>query len=63
MTRIDAVYFTMTTMSTVGYGNVAPESQLCRLVASWQMLFTMVFVAVFFGLLVAVLSSQLKRPE
>lgn len=63
LTKIDAVYFTMTTMSTVGYGNVAPESQLCRLVASWQMLFTMVFVAVFFGLLVAVLSSQLKRPE
>jgi hypothetical protein len=33
MTRLDALYFTVTTFATVGYGDIAPVSQAARLVA------------------------------
>lgn len=58
LTKLDIVYFTLTTLSTVGYGDVAPKSQLCRAVVSTQLLVSMGFLAIFFGLLVAVLVAQ-----
>lgn len=58
LSRIDAIYFTMTTLSTVGYGDIAPTSGTCRLIASGQMLVTMLFLTIFVGLLVAVLSRS-----
>ena len=62
LSRIDAVYFTLTTLSTVGYGDVTPMSGTCRLVASGQMLVTMLLLTIFVGLLVGVL-SQSKRSR
>lgn len=58
LTKLDIVYFTLTTLSTTGYGDIAPKSQLCRAVVSTQLLVSMGFLAVFFGLLVAVLVAQ-----
>jgi voltage-gated potassium channel len=37
MTRLDALYFTVTTFATVGYGDISPASQIARLVALVQM--------------------------
>lgn len=38
LTRIDALYFTITVFATVGFGDVAPVSQSTRLVVAVQML-------------------------
>src|SRR3954453_7231100 len=37
-TKLDAVYFTVTTLATVGYGDIAPDGQLARAVAITQMI-------------------------
>ncbi len=38
LTRTDALYFTVTTFSTVGYGDITAKSQAARLVVIFQML-------------------------
>ncbi|WP_189929303.1 potassium channel family protein [Streptomyces sulfonofaciens] len=43
-TRLDAVYFTMVTLATVGYGDIAPLGQSARLVTVIQILYTFVFL-------------------
>jgi hypothetical protein len=44
-TRLDSLYFTLTTLITVGYGDVHAQGQAARGVASVQMVFNAVFVA------------------
>ena len=43
-TRIDALYFTVVTLATVGYGDITPRGQQARLVAVVQILYTFVFL-------------------
>ncbi|PTH89544.1 two pore domain potassium channel family protein [Streptomyces sp. A244] len=43
-TRVDALYFTVVTLATVGYGDIAPRGQEARLVAVAQILYTFVFL-------------------
>jgi hypothetical protein len=38
LTRTDALYFTVTTFSTVGYGDIAPATQSARLVVTSQII-------------------------
>lgn len=45
-TRVDAVYFTVTTLSTVGFGDVAATSQAARLVVTVQIVFDLLFIGV-----------------
>ena len=45
-TRIDAAYFTVTTLSTVGFGDITATSQAARLVVTAQILFDVAFVGV-----------------
>ncbi len=56
-TRIDAVYFTVTTLGTVGFGDVAATSQSARVVVTVQILFDLVFV----GVAVRVFSNTARR--
>jgi hypothetical protein len=44
MTRLDSLYFTVTTFATVGYGDISPVSEAARLVATLQMLLGLVFI-------------------
>lgn len=55
-TRTDAVYFTVSTLSTVGYGDVHAAGQLARLAVTAQILFDLVFIAT----AVAVISGTLR---
>ncbi|WP_433158327.1 potassium channel family protein [Kribbella sp. CA-247076] len=56
-TRTDALYFTVTTMTTVGYGDVHADGQVARVMVLVQMAFNLVFV----GALVSVVSGQVRR--
>jgi voltage-gated potassium channel len=44
MSRLDALYFTVTTFATVGYGDISPTSQGARLAALLQMVLGLVLV-------------------
>jgi hypothetical protein len=55
-TRIDAFYFTLATMSTVGYGDVHAQGQVARALVATQMIFNIIFV----GALAAVLTGRVR---
>jgi voltage-gated potassium channel len=44
-TRVDSLYFTASTMLTVGYGDIHAEGQLARVLVLIQMIFDVVFIA------------------
>ncbi|CAM3321781.1 ion channel [Nocardioides dubius] len=44
-TRLDALYFTLTTTTTTGYGDVHPTGQTAKAVVSAHMAFNLVFIA------------------
>jgi voltage-gated potassium channel len=56
-TRLDSLYFTASTMLTVGYGDVHAEGQAARAVVLIQMVFDVVFIAAAAGML----SSRVRR--
>lgn len=58
-TRLDALYFSMTTMSTVGYGDITASGQIGRLLVTVQLVFNLVFVAA----LVTVVQDQIRRGQ
>ncbi|WP_374211969.1 potassium channel family protein [Streptomyces sp. C10-9-1] len=43
-TRVDALYFTVVTLATVGYGDIVPTGQTARVVAVVQILYNVVFL-------------------
>jgi voltage-gated potassium channel len=53
-TKIDALYFTLTTLSTVGFGDAHAVGQTARVVVSVQMVFNLVFIATAVRLLTSV---------
>ncbi|MFF0389226.1 potassium channel family protein [Kitasatospora sp. NPDC004615] len=55
-TKVDALYFTVITMATVGYGDIHPSGQVARVVVMIQVLYTVVFLTT--G--VAALSRQVR---
>ena len=55
-TKTDALYFTLSTLATVGFGDVHATGQLGRALVSVQIVFDLVFVAV----LVSLLTAQLR---
>ena len=55
-TRLDALYFTMATATTVGYGDVHPVGQVARAVVIVQLAFDVVFLAA----IGALLSSRVR---
>lgn len=58
MTRLDALYFTVTTFATVGYGDISPHSQIARLVALVQMVSGLILVGVIAKLLLGIAQND-----
>lgn len=56
-TRVDALYFTLSTLATVGFGDVHAQGQLARGLVLLQMTFDIVFVAA----LVAVVAGRVRE--
>lgn len=50
-TRVDALYFTATTIATVGYGDIHSIGQLARVINTVQLVFDILFIAVFVRLI------------
>jgi len=55
-TRLDAFYFSMVTLTTVGYGDVSAHGQIARTLVTCQLAFNLVFV----GALVGLFQSRLQ---
>jgi voltage-gated potassium channel len=55
-TRTDALYFTLSTLATVGFGDVHAQGQVARAMVSTQIVFDVVFVAA----LIATLTGRLR---
>ncbi|CAL9507535.1 hypothetical protein SUDANB176_03582 [Streptomyces sp. enrichment culture] len=62
-TRLDALYFTMVTLATIGYGDITPHGQAARLVTLLQILYTFVFLTAAATALTSHLRSALRRRE
>jgi hypothetical protein len=56
LTRVDSIYFTLTTLTTVGFGDIVPVTEACRAIVSTQLAGT-VFLLGF----LAVLLSRTSR--
>ncbi|MFH9353438.1 potassium channel family protein [Kitasatospora sp. NPDC017646] len=60
-TRLDALYFTVVTMSTVGYGDITPSGQTARLVVVLQIGYNFVFLAAAAGTTSRAVRSNIER--
>jgi len=45
LTKLDAVYFTMTTLSTTGFGDIVPHSEPARFLVTCQMIVTVLLLS------------------
>ena len=61
LTRTDALYFTVTTFATVGYGDITAKSEGTRVIVIFQMLTDLVVLG--FGVRVLVEAVQLSRQR
>jgi voltage-gated potassium channel len=57
-TRTDALYFTVSTLTTVGYGDIHAQGQLARGLAVLQLVFNAVFVGAIASTIVGIIRSK-----
>ncbi len=62
-TRLDSVYFTLTTLATVGYGDAHAAGQVARGLVSLQIVFDVLFVALLVRTMGASLRRRVPRPQ
>lgn len=53
-----AIYFSLITLSTVGYGDIVPVSNIARMLAAMEAIIGTLFITVFIARLVALYTSQ-----
>jgi hypothetical protein len=61
--HIDAMYFTITVLGTVGFGDIAPKGHGPRVLVSAQMLFDLVLLGVVFRLIVEAARRNVDRQR
>lgn len=59
LTRVDALYFSVTVFATVGFGDIAPASQLARVLLMVQMVADLIVI----GLIAKVLVGAVQRRQ
>lgn len=61
--RVSAMYFTVSTLATVGFGDVTPASPGARIVVTFQMLFDLALLAGLVRLVILATRTGLRRQE
>jgi voltage-gated potassium channel len=63
--HVDSLYFTLTTLTTIGYGDIAPVSSSARVAVMFQMVVDVIVVGVFVKLVVSTVRTRLSEvgPE
>jgi hypothetical protein len=61
LSRISALYFTVTVFSTVGFGDITPKTDVARLVVTVQMLADLAVVAVVIRLILGAATRGVNR--
>ena len=59
--RTDALYFTITVFSTVGFGDIVPRADVARVVTMVQMLGDLVFVGLVLQVMIGAVKLGLRR--
>ena len=62
-TRLDALYFTVVTLATVGYGDITPRGQTARLVTILQILYSFIFLTAAATALTNHLRTEVRHHE
>jgi voltage-gated potassium channel len=63
LSRTDALYFTVTTFTTVGYGDIAAKTQAARIMVTFQMLADLIILGVAVKVIVqAAQQGRQRRP-
>ena len=61
LSRTDALYFTITAFSTVGFGDITPRTDLARVATMVQMLGDLLVVGLVLHLMVGAVKAGLQR--
>jgi voltage-gated potassium channel len=62
LTRTNALYFTVTVFSTVGFGDITPKSQVARLVVTGQMITDLIILGLGIKIIVGAVQRR-RQPE
>jgi len=63
LTHTSALYFTIVTFGTVGYGDISAQSDLARLLVSAQIIIDVVFIAALARLVIFASKFSLTRDD
>jgi len=58
LAKPDSFYFTLTTLTTVGYGDITPVTGTCRSIVSLQLIVGLIWLAFVFALLVTRIANR-----
>lgn len=63
LSRTDALYFTVTVFATVGFGDIAPRTDVARIVTMVQMIVGLIAVGLLGKIVFAAMQKALRRQE
>ena len=63
MSSADLLYFSFATMTTVGYGDIVPKSEVARTVAMLQAITGQMYLAILVARLVGLHSTSARKPK
>jgi voltage-gated potassium channel len=63
LSRTDALYFTLTVFATVGFGDIAPRTDVARIVTMIQMITGLIAVGIVGKIVFAAMQKGLRRQE
>src|SRR6187549_1772693 len=61
--RVDAMYYTVSTVATVGLGDITPASEAARILLTFQMLFDLALIAGLVRLVILATRTGLRRQN
>ena len=63
LSRTDALYFTVTVFATVGFGDIAPRSDVARIITMIQMITGLITIGLVAKIVLSAMQKALRRKE